>query len=76
MTQWGSEEGEEEFTCPFSDLAQFHIVVFWWLEEKYNEKKKNTQNPTPLYPPRTSDEEKDLAEHESTLRWVWGDKAS
>lgn len=38
MTLWGSEEGEEEFTCPFSDLAQCHIVVFWWLEEKYNEK--------------------------------------
>lgn len=45
MTQWGSEEGEEEFTCPFSDLAQFHIVVFWWLEEKYNEKKKTHKIP-------------------------------
>ena len=47
MTLWGSEEGEEEFTCPFSDLAQCHIVVSWWLEEKYNEKKKKTNKIPP-----------------------------
>lgn len=59
-------EGKEEFTCfppLFFNSAQCYIVS-WWVVEKYNEKNNNNNKP-PTLPLRTSDKEKDLAEHEA-----------